>query len=327
MFRRASSLIRQVRTIRPDTFAALSIFVGCSFILGEAYTRTDLADAQTAADAEYGPTNDLITSAHVRTLERDGVVVIPDALSRKGLIDARSDIAQYEADARDSSSSSSSRGSGTFERSGVGGESSADGEAHAVGTVRRDLVSWIRPSPCTSILGEEKNTCNEEPAIGSSLAHCIDLIRGVASTLSHFNYTDSHSHRVPLQCQLACYKGDGRSGYARHLDRCSSSLQELGLLEFLRLSDFRRRAVTVILYLNEPERTKEDGGALRCWLKNVGNGRTDTSSKDITFGAPFDIQPTGGSLLIFHSDRVEHQVLPSFKDRYAMTVWINGDLV
>lgn len=259
----------------------------------------------------------MITSSHVRTLERDGIVVIPNALSAKSLIDARADLARYASKKH------------MFERSGVGGnETMPIGEGSGNGSlidgdgdlVRNDIVSWLRPNRSIDE--------SEESDIGASLAHCIDLIRGAAFSLNRFDYADSHSHQVPLQCQLAMYKGDGKCGYARHLDRCDSSLQELGLLEYFRLSDFRGRAITVILYLNDASRTEEDGGALKCWLKQtrIVGGDLDESSDTQQFGIPFLVQPVGGTMIIFHSNLLEHQVLASFKDRYALTVWVSGDL-
>mmetsp|Transcript_17980 Transcript_17980/g.51493 ORF Transcript_17980/g.51493 Transcript_17980/m.51493 type:complete len:332 (+) Transcript_17980:137-1132(+) len=326
MLPKARALFRHVT---PDTFVALSLFSGCSLVLGEAYCRTELSDAEAANDCSYAPTNRLVTSVHVRALERDGVVVIPNALTRRGLRNAREDVLKY--------ASSKSSSASVFESADVGGEASADGESHATGSIRQDLVCWLRPNRSSATNSDSADDgvdeVNEEenPANGPSLEHCIDLVRGVASALTDLNYTDSHSHRVPLQCQLALYKGDGRSGYARHLDRCDATLGELGLLEYLRLSDFRGRAVTVILYLNDTSRTKEDGGQLRCWLRKDDHAqrRAETDEKDPPaeiekFWPAFDIQPTGGSMLIFDSDRLEHQVLASVKDRYALTVWING---
>ena len=306
------------RNVTPDTLVALSLFSGCSLVLGEAYCRTELSDAEAATDCSYAPTNRLVTSAQMRTLERDGVVIIPNALTRQGLRNAREDVLKY--------ASSKSSSASVFESADVGGEASANGKSHAMGSIRQDLVCWLRPNRSNATRSKQDDGVDDEnPANGPSLEHCIDLIRGVASTLTDLNYTDSHSHRVPLQCQLALYKGDGRSGYARHLDRCEATLGELGLLEYLRLSDFRNRAVTVILYLNDASRTKEDGGQLRCWLKKDDHDK-DSQVEGWQHGPAFDIQPTGGTMLIFNSDRLEHQVLASVKDRYALTVWFNGDL-
>ena len=114
---------------------------------------------------------------------------------------------------------------------------------------------------------------------------------------------------MPRQCQLARYTSRGK-GYDRHLDRCALSVEELGLLEWLRLSDYRGRALTAILYLNDDWQIQRDGGALRCWI-----GERE----------PFDVAPVGGRLVIFDSGAVEHAVLAASADRVALTVWINSE--
>ena len=114
---------------------------------------------------------------------------------------------------------------------------------------------------------------------------------------------------MPRQCQLARYTSRGK-GYDRHLDRCALDVYELGLLEWLRLSDYRGRALTAILYLNDDWSVDRDGGALRCWI-----GERE----------PFDVAPVGGRLVIFDAGAVEHAVLAASADRVALTVWINRE--
>ena len=63
---------------------------------------------------------------------------------------------------------------------------------------------------------------------------------------------------MPRQCQLARYTSRGK-GYDRHLDRCALGVEELGVLEWLRLSDYRGRALTAILYLNDDWQIQRDG--------------------------------------------------------------------
>ena len=145
---------------------------------------------------------------------------------------------------------------------------------------------------------------------GDALVHCIRLLRGIPYLLGKFDYSTSHSHIVPRQCQLAHYKPDG-SIYVRHLDRCNSTLQEMGLLGWLRASDYRYRVVTAILYLNA--RDWDGGGELRLF---------DLDSSENTHR---DIIPSGGKLILFDSNKVEHQVLATLdEDRYALTCWTNG---
>lgn len=315
---------------------ALSLSGAAAAVLAEAHLRTDLADAQRPADCRYGPTDRLLTPGRVRALERDGLVVVPGALTAAGLRRARADIAGGAASAA------------FFGPSGVGGGGASSGErgrgpggGERERPVRQDLVCWLRPNANagtdTDKTQETEEGGNDDN--GPHLQHCIDLVRGVAAALSANRYADSTDHRVPRQCQLALYRGDGAAGYDRHLDRCRATLAELGLLEYLRLEDYRGRAVTVILYLNDESRTKEDGGQLRCWLRKrkrrrkgrteppqLAEGEREREDDDDEFGPPFDIEPTGGSMLIFNSDRLEHQVLASLEDRYALTVWINGSM-
>lgn len=60
------------------------------------------------------------------------------------------------------------------------------------------------------------------------------------------------------------------------------------------------RRVTAIVYL-DPTWTEGDGGSLRA------AGRT--------------ILPVGGRLVVFRADRVEHEVEPPTRDRWALTAW------
>ena len=82
------------------------------------------------------------------------------------------------------------------------------------------------------------------------------------------------------------------------------------------------RKLTCIVYLNPRYREGRDGGELRMILGDVG---------DDDNGAVVDLPPQGGRLLMFWSDEIPHEVLPSAPaarredeqlDRYALTVWI-----
>lgn len=81
------------------------------------------------------------------------------------------------------------------------------------------------------------------------------------------------------------------AGYQRHLDR---------------FRDDDRRSLTAILYLN-PDWTMQDGGQLRFWPEADGE--------------PLDIQPTGGTLVTFLSERFWHEVMPARRERLSLTGW------
>ena len=219
-------------------------------------------------------------------------------------------------------------------------------------TVRRDVLLSIKE-------------CDPHDH-GDAMIHCIKLLRGIPYILNKFHYTAcGPDYVVPRQCQLALYKRiilkeeeedeeeDGAApisntdnndssstaptakaaeGYVRHLDRCTLSISEMGLLGWLRASDYRHRVITAILYLNSP--TWNSGGELRLFDYNDATAATTSidnvsgsdSDADINYS---DILPTGGKLILFDSSKVEHQVLASHvggEDRYALTCWFNGNL-
>lgn len=81
------------------------------------------------------------------------------------------------------------------------------------------------------------------------------------------------------------------AGYQRHLDR---------------FRDDDRRALTVILYLNQ-DWGPEDGGQLRFWPEAEA--------------APLEIIPSGGTLVTFLSERYWHEVAPARRERMSLTGW------
>lgn len=92
---------------------------------------------------------------------------------------------------------------------------------------------------------------------------------------------------LDLETHLAVYPPG--AGYARHRDR------------FARDS---RRVLSTVLYLNE-DWMRGDGGALRFHLAD---------------GTSRDIEPRGGSLVVFNSD-LEHEVLPARRERLSLAGW------
>ncbi|MBU0808655.1 MAG: 2OG-Fe(II) oxygenase [Gammaproteobacteria bacterium] len=79
--------------------------------------------------------------------------------------------------------------------------------------------------------------------------------------------------------------------YKRHLDR---------------FRDDDRRAVSVVFYLNEQWQA-EQGGELRLHLAD---------------GSHHDVLPVAGSLLVFLSAEMPHEVLPATRERLSLTGWL-----
>lgn len=93
------------------------------------------------------------------------------------------------------------------------------------------------------------------------------------------------------------------------------------------------RKLTCILYLNPNYKDGTDGGELRLLLPpNIDEDKRTTKLEIV------DLTPEGGRILLFWSDEIPHEVLPtglqpeegsmeeehesSLLDRYALTVWI-----
>ncbi len=103
-----------------------------------------------------------------------------------------------------------------------------------------------------------------------------------------------------IEVQAARYPG-GAPGYRRHRDA------------FAALPGGRPgRRVTAIYYAN-PAWRPEDGGALRL--------HPDPSADAAAETGPVDVAPILDRLLVFLSERVEHEVLPTRPPRRAITAW------
>lgn len=142
----------------------------------------------------------------------------------------------------------------------------------------------------------------------TALSYGIELLSAVCQEVNeHRRGTELDLKNTPAQ--LACYPGDGGAFWAHHdgapFDELDVSMSE----ESRRLISNRR--VTAILYLQDGW---EDswGGALRAHCDSLG-GQLST-----------DIQPEGGTLVLFRSRDLWHEVLPTFSPRFALTMWFHA---
>lgn len=145
------------------------------------------------------------------------------------------------------------------------------GQSRVISELRQDRILWLEADdPAPAVRGYL--------AVMESLRQAVnrELMLGLFELEAHF----------------AAYPPG--AFYKRHLDR---------------FRDDDRRALTVILYLNDGEWMPEDGGQLRFW--------PDVSSPD----AHVDILPQGGTLVTFLSDRFWHEVLPARRERLAISGW------
>jgi len=125
----------------------------------------------------------------------------------------------------------------------------------------------------------------DHTCVSTPMRNCLHRFEQLRRTLNQTLYLGLFD----FECHLSEYQAGAR--YLRHLDQ---------------FKDNDTRRVSCVLYLNE-HWDDDDGGELRLY--------TDTSD------AFRDIKPCGGSLVIFLSDRFEHEVLPARRDRYSLAGW------
>ena len=120
--------------------------------------------------------------------------------------------------------------------------------------------------------------------------------------------------------QLAIYPGDSKSGYRRHCDRANSCQQEGARTTNNQNSTKPERLVTCIYYLTDDDWDSDlDGGALR--LFHADDTKNPESSSYT------DVFPFRDRMVMFRSDQVEHQVMPSHRrPRLAITMWFYGTI-
>ena len=95
-----------------------------------------------------------------------------------------------------------------------------------------------------------------------------------------------------FEAHLAVFPPGAR--YLAHLDRFASA---------------PHRVVSTTLYLNDADWSDEDGGQLRLYVDGDAEGRT------------VEVLPRGGTLALFLSDRILHEVLPARRDRLSIAGW------
>ena len=155
-----------------------------------------------------------------------------------------------------------------------------------------------------------------------ALRHLISSIEHtVQNQLGHVLDIDTDQTSV----QVAKYPGDGKSGYPRHCDRgdrCSSEpypLDDRVGNAAIANTKKKNRIITAVYYLTPADWDAEvDGGALRIYRPGFSDPCAEKKC---------DVIPYSDRLVLFRSDLVEHEVLPSLRrERTAITVWIYGDI-
>ena len=165
------------------------------------------------------------------------------------------------------------------------------------GVGSEDRASAARSDRVAYVTGLEPELLAAAPSV-ATLAQWLlhGLARRVAASLA----TGPIDLHAPMSAMLARYAAPSR-GFAPHLDNPGGEQDNA-------------RAVTVVAYLNAPDAPCA-GGDLSLW----GPGRPGDDS------GPRVVAPAGGTLALFDSRRVVHEVLPlqPGPDRWTMVVWLS----
>ena len=115
---------------------------------------------------------------------------------------------------------------------------------------------------------------------------------------------------VSLEAHYAVYEPG--AFYRRHVDRFQSSDE---------------RVISTTLYLNSGW-SESDGGQLRLYSEEAQNEDAAERANESLNAPPnkapvsyVDVLPHAGTLALFRSDTVPHEVLPATRPRYSLTGW------
>jgi hypothetical protein len=140
------------------------------------------------------------------------------------------------------------------------------------------------------------------------------LIQSVENTVLHHLQDSLELDLALTSVQLAEYPGNGVSGYIRHCDRGGAMCHDNVEVAQMSKSNKPERIITVVYYLTPNDWNHDrDGGCLRLFLDDKENH--------------YDVVPCRNRMVVFRSDSVEHQVMPSlWRPRRAITIWLYGTL-
>lgn len=141
----------------------------------------------------------------------------------------------------------------------------------------------------------------------ASSPQCMKLFHRMEAAVGTLSWSDGGPLLCPKFGMAAVYDGAG-SFYAAHRDNEHHS-GEAKWVNF--------RSLTAVMYINPSGfQSAEDGGSLRCFVDAAASDLTGASAKEIQ-----DVNPRGGRAVLFPSRSLLHEVLPSFRRRYALTLW------
>jgi SM-20-related protein len=227
-----------------------------------------------------------LTEEHLKELDTKKFVIIPDFLSSTPLDDLRSDVLELR------------NTHNKFKVAKIGQDATNELNTN----IRVAETCFIGPTKTEQELPTSSSTKN--PTARSDLYKILDQVRVDLCRSS----TRSRTLDAGLTELLYAYYPKG-GYYRRHVDAVSKSASVL-------------RSISLLLYLNPADwnsmQQNDDGGQLRIHL--------DSNKDELPLGQEpnyVDVEPRGGTLILFESDAIPHEVLDTNRERMAVVGWYN----
>lgn len=184
--------------------------------------------------------------------------------------------------------------SGTFHEAKVGAGQNLRNDR----MVRGDKIHWIQTPNDLSAPTESVN-----PAILHLRRQVESLVYGLKKVSPELDL------RNVVSTQFAVFPGDG-ARFVKHVDTYLNAHrnEQEGVSK-----DGLVRLITCVYYLND-RWEPEHGGHLRVHLKD----------SKLLPAYHWDVPPNLDTLLVFRSLDVEHEVMPTYRERKAVTIWYYG---
>ena len=171
-----------------------------------------------------------------------------------------------------------------------------------IGRNRKELTSVSSTTTATT-------TATKDSSVRDRPGGLYDILDNLRMTLDTLDPMSSSKLDINLMELLYVYYPQG-GYYRRHRDAVPNSASTL-------------RKYSLLLYLNPPSWDPIDNaGQLRLHLDG-GNDDDDRPPPDVIQPNYIDVTPHGGTLVLFKSEAIPHEVLNTNAERYALVGWYN----
>lgn len=239
------------------------------------------------------PQLSILHPRHIAKLEQHGYVVVDDVLEADTAVQVGAAAMRL---ARDTAT-------GGFQRAGLAGHDAS---------VRDDVTCFLSDdsdSPAPALQNEAVQAAADTlRAVHRDISLAVRLRYGASRPELQLAVYDPAAAVADDGAAAATPAADGETRYERHRDGFPSA----GLQDEDEGEGPMWRRVTAILYCNSPAWSEVDGGALRLYSPAPTDG-----------GGSVDVLPVAGKLVVFMSGAVEHEVLPVYSPRVALTAWFS----